>query len=393
MTTYEIVLDGPLGTLDITSKTLSASWSRALGEESATLDLQCINILEYRVMDTITLRVDGVLCFQGVVKSQSESFEETVKRVSLKCIDSTDRLYHVIVAESFENKTAREMITTLKNKYADWLDISGVEDVGGPIELLGFNYEPFAECVNKLAEILGAYWTIDANNKMAFFQQKGKTIDDFTPNHILEGSFSLDYSAVELVNRVWVIGAKQSSPNTVTQTFTGDGNNQYFLLAYVPNYPKVYENNVEKTISLAKDEAPTTNYVYNKFEKVLKRVAGNLPNGVTLRMDYQPTVQIIDYFEDSSSVSRYGRYERVIRDNKINDKMAARKRGRSELKRVKDVIRYAKWDTRLWDLNPGEVTRLIVPPFGIDSYWRINSVDVSFSPEDIITSIDAEEVQ
>jgi hypothetical protein len=393
MTTYEIVLDGPLGTLDITSRTRSASWSRALGEESATLDLQCININEYRVMDTITLRVDGVLCFQGVVKSQSETFEETVKRINFKCIDFTDKLYHIIVAESFENKTAKEIITQLRTKYATWLDISGVEDVGGPIELLNFNYEPFAECVNKLAEILGAYWTIDANNRMTFFQQKGKTIDDFTPNNILEGSFSLDYSAVELVNRVWVIGAKQSSPNTVTQTFLGDGSNQYFLLAYVPNYPKVYENNVEKTISLAKDEAPTTNYVYNKFEKVLKRVAGNLPNGVTLRMEYKPTVQIIDYFEDTSSVSRYGRYERVIRDNKINDKMAARKRGRSELKRVKDVIRYSKWNTRLWNLNPGEVTRLIVPPFGIDSYWRINSVDVSFSPEDIMTSIDAEEVQ
>jgi len=228
---------------------------------------------------------------------------------------------------------------------------------------------------------------------MTFFQEtEGFASVDFTPDRILMNSFSLDYSAVELVNRVWVIGARQSSPTAIEQTFVGDGNNQFFLLAYVPNYPKVYENGVQKTISLSKDEAPTTNYVYNKAEKVLKRVAGKLPSGTALRIEYQPTVQVIDYFEDTSSVARYGRYEKVIRDRKITDKMAARKRGRSELKRVKDVIRYAKFSSRTWQVSPGEVTRVIMPLFVINANFRINNIDVSFSPEDIIASVDCEEV-
>ncbi len=394
MTTYQIIMSGPLGTYDITARTLSASWSRSLGESAATLDMDCINIQEYHVMDTVTLTVDGVLCFSGVVKSQAEAYDETVKRVSFQCVDNTDKLYHVIVAETFENKTAKQIITELRNKYAPWLGITNVDDVGGPIEEISFNYEPLAECINKLAEINGAYWHIDALDRMTFFQEIGGFASiDFTPDRILMNSFSLDYSAVELVNRVWVIGARQSSPTAIEQTFAGDNSNQYFLLAYVPNYPKVYENGVQKTIALAKDEAPTTNYVYNKTEKVLKRVAGNLPSGVTLRIEYQPTVQIIDYFEDTSSVTRYGRYERVIRDRKITDKMAARKRGRSELKRVKDVIRYAKFSSRTWQVSPGEVTRVIMPTFALNSVFRINAIDVSFSPEDIVASFDAEEVK
>jgi hypothetical protein len=394
MTTYQIVMSGPLGTYDITSRTLSANWSRSLGESASTLDLECINIQEYHVMDTVTLTVDGVLCFTGVVKSQSESYDETVKRISLKCIDNTDKLYHVIVAEKFENKTAKEIITELRNQYVPWVGITDVDDVGGPIEEINFNYEPLAECINKLAEINGAYWHIDALDRMTFFQDiQGFAPIDFTPERILMNSFSLDYSAVELVNRVWVIGARQSSPTAIEQTFSGDNSNQYFLLAYVPNYPKVYENGVQKTISLAKDEEADTDYVYNKTEKVLKRVAGNLQSGVALRIEYQPTVQVIDYFEDSSSVTRYGRYERVIRDRKITDKMAARKRGRSELKRVKDVIRYAKFNSRTWQVSPGEVTRVIMPTFTLNSNFRINAIDVSFTPEDIVASVDVEEVK
>lgn len=379
--------------MDITHLTLSATWSRSLGEASSTLDLECKHITDYHAMDAITLTIDGVLCFQGIIKSQSDTYDETVKRVSFQCVDITDKLYHIIVAESFVNQTAKQIIQQLRDLYEPTLDVSGVEDVGGPIEQIDFNYEPLADCINKLAETLGAYWTIDADYRVRFFQERGRDIADFYPVHVLEGSFSLDYSAVELANRVWVIGSKQASGNTVTQTFLGDGANQYFAFVYTPNYPVIKENGVNQSIALFKDQAPTTKYLYNKTERVLKRVDGPLPAGVTLTVDYKPTVQIIDYFEDSASVARYGRYERVIRDKKITDKMAARKRGRSELKRVRDVIRYAKWSTRVWQVRPGDISRLLMPAFGIDSFWRINGIEISFSPEDVIATIDAEEVQ
>lgn len=393
MTMYSIVISGASGTYDITDRTLSASWSRSLGESSATLDLSCINIEQNYCMDSVTLTVDGVLCFNGVVKSQSDEYDETIKRTKFQCLDSTDKLQRLLVAETFTEKTAQQIIESIRNKYAPWLDLSNVRDIGGEIESLTINYETFASVIEKLAELTGAYWNVSANEELSFFLDSDGLMDiNFTPDRILQGSFSLDSTAVDIVNRIWVIGAKQASPQNIEQTFVGDGNNQFYSLAYVPNYPTVKENGVTKTIAVDNGTNDDTDYVYNKKEKVLKRVAGNLPNGVTLRIEYRPTVQVIDYFEDPTSVATFGLYEKAIRDKKITDKAAARKRGRAELKRVKDVIRFAKWNTRTWQMNVGQLTRVVMPLFDIDSYWRINSIDIDLSPEDVIASISAEEV-
>lgn len=393
MTAYQVTVTGPSGSVDITPNVLSASWSRSLGDASASLDLACKNITDNLSMYAITLEVDGVLYFSGTVKSQSESYDQTMKRVDLKCIDNTDRLQRLLVAEVFENQTAKEIITEARNKYAPWLGVTNVDDIGGDVELLTFNYEPFINVISKLSEMTGAHWNIDAYNRLSFFlDNDGFTSFDFTPNRILEGSFNLDANATDLCNRIWIIGAKQASPNTIEQTFTGDGNNQFYSIAYEPNYPSVTENGVAKTIAIDKEGTPTTNYVYNKKEKVLKRVAGNLPNGTVLKITYRPTVQVIDYFEDPASVAAYGLYEKAVIDKKITDKMAARKRGRAELKRKKDIIRSAGWNTRSWRVNPGQLTRVVMPAFGINSFWRIESINVEFTPEDIVADISAEEV-
>ena len=393
MTSYTVTATGPTGSVDITPNVLSATWSRSLGEASASLDLSCKNLIGNLCMHAITLEVDGTLYFSGTIKTQSESYDYPMKRIQLKCVDNTDRLQRLLVAEVFENQTAKEIITEVRNKYAPWLGITNVRDVGGDVELLTFNYEPFINVISKLSEMTGAHWNIDAYNRLSFFlDNDGFTDFDFTPNRILEGSFNLDANATDLCNRIWIIGAKQASPNTIEQTFTGDGNNQYYSIAYEPNYPSVTENGVAKTIAIDKEGTPTTNYVYNKKEKVLKRVAGNLPNGTVLKITYRPTVQVIDYFEDPASVAAYGLYEKAVIDKKITDKMAARKRGRAELKRKKDIIRSAGWNTRSWRVNPGQLTRVVMPAFGINSFWRIESINVEFTPEDIVADISAEEV-
>jgi hypothetical protein len=393
MSIYQVTATGPNGVVDLTPNVLSANWSRSLGESSATLDLSCKNIATNHCMDAITLSVNGTLWFSGTIKTQSESFDQTMKRVEMKCIDNTDRLQRLLVAEVFENQTAKEIITEARNKYAPWLGITNVDDVGGEIEQLTFNYESFASLIDKLSEITGAHWNIDGLNRLSFFlENDGFASTDYTPARILDGSFSLDVNALDLCNRIWIIGARQASQQTIEQTFIGDGNNQYFSFAYVPNYPKVRENGVLKTIAVDKEGTPTTNYVYNKKEKVLKRVAGNLPSGVTLKVEYNPTVQVIDYFEDPASVAAYGLYEKAVIDKKITDKMAARKRGRAELKRKKDIIRSASWNTRHWRVNPGQLTKVTLPVMNVNSYWRIESVNVNFTPDDIIADISAEEV-
>ena len=394
MTTYQIVIAGKLGTYDITNRVMSASWSRAIDDSASTLDITCKNINENHVMGTITLRVNNVVYFTGIVKAQSNELNDTLRLTNLKCIDRTDWLQRRIVAESFADRTPKQILTSLKNKYATWLDVSQVRNVFGPIEEISFNHETFASAIEKLAEITGAYWYLDHANRLQFFlENRGLSAINFVNQNILNNSFGIEYSAVEMVNRVWIIGARQSSPQTIEQTFFGDGSNQYYLLAYEPNYPAVFENGAPKTIATDENDSTTADYIYNKSVKVLKRVAGVLPMGVNLRITYRPTIQIMDYFEDGASVLENGLFEKVIRDQSINAKMAARSRGRAELKRKKDVIVTASWNTRRWQLYPGELVQVAIGAMALDRLFRIDSIGVDFSPEDIIASVSATEVE
>jgi hypothetical protein len=373
---------------------MGASWSRSLGDGSATLNITCKNLNNNHVMGTVTLYVDGVLYFTGIVKSQTEDMNDRLRISNLNCVDRTDWLQRRIVAESFTDRTPKQILTSLRNKYATWLDVSEVRNVFGAIEEIAFPYETFASVIEKLAEITGAYWYIDEANKLQFFlNDRGLSSVQFQNDGIIQNSFNIESSAIELCNRVWVIGARHSSPVTIEQTFFGDNSNQYFLLAYEPNYPALFENGVPKTIEEDNGDESDKDYVYSKKIKVLKRNAGPLPIGTNLRITYRPTVQIIDYFEDTDSVTQNGLFEKVIRDGSINAKSAARSRGRAELKLKKDIIVTASWSTRKWQLYPGEIVEVAIADFALNRFFRIDSVDVDFSPEDIVASVNATEVE
>lgn len=394
MSAYSIVLSGTSGTYDITSRTRAANLDRALGEAAATLELDCFDIEENHVMDTVTLSVDGVIRFQGVVKEQDDSKNDVQRTTRFRCVDNTDRLQRRLVAAVYENQTAKQILLDLVSQFADWVDTSLVNDIGGAIEAIRFDYDTLGDAVQKLADIVGAYWYLDHEDKLHFFalhDGAASTNFDATTN-IVRNSFQLRTTALDLANRIWVIGAKSASSTYTEQYWTGDGNNALFALAYEPNYPEVFEDGIAKTIEVDKGVTSEKDYTYDKKNRVLKRTAGALPAGVLLKSRYRPTVQIIDYFEDTGSVAVYGLYEKAIRDKKITDRAAARKRGREALKRTKGLIRLPSWQSRTWDVNPGELTNVTVSSFSFTTQARINKISITFTPADIIASYEAQEV-
>ena len=395
MTTYNITLSGLSGTFQISGKTQSMQLSKSLGDSSATLDLDCINLTAVHVMDSITLTVDGTVRFTGVVKHQSDSRDGLTKVSKLTCVDNTDKLQRYLIATTYTSQTAKQIITSVFSTYASWVNTSLVKDVGGTISTISFDYDNLATVVQKLADIAGAYWYIDASNYLHFFSDNDglSSINYTATSNMLAESVTIDYEALELANRVYVIGAKDSSSSTITNYFTGDGNNSIWITSNIVNSPTITEGGVSKTISVDTGGTPTTNYVYNKQDQTLKRVAGPLGASVQLAITYYPTVQIIDYFEDSASVKKYGIYATALRDQKIKTKDAARKRGREYLKTSATITKRLQWDTRSWLVEPGQQTTVTVSSLGISSRkYRIETVDVSFTPSDISASITATEV-
>lgn len=395
MTTYNITLVGLSGTYEISAKTQAMQLSKSLGDSSATLDLDCINLTAVHIMDAITLTIDGTTRFVGVVKNQTDTKDGNTKVSRLMCVDNTDKLQRNLVATSYTSQTPKQILVSMLSTAASWVNTSLVNDIGGTIDTITFDYDTTAAAIDKLADIAGAYWYLDAANKLHFFKDNdGLSGTNYTGStNMIRESVSIDYEALELANRVYVIGAKDASPSTIDNYFTGDGSNQIFITSNQVNYPTITENSVSKTIAADTGGTPTTDYIYNKTDKTLKRVAGPLGAGVVTKITYKPTIQIIDYFEDSTSVAKYGVYSTAIRDRKITTKDAARKRGKEYLKTSAVITKRLSWDTRSWTVEPGQLTTITVTSLGVTSRkYRIESVDINMTPAVITATITATEV-
>nr|BDD47211.1 hypothetical protein 4 [bacterium] len=396
MPDYKVILSGVSGVHDISSKTISGSWNRSLGDSSATLDLECQGLSTNYALHNIELKIDGVVKFKGVVKSQEDTKDGNTNISSLACVDNTDKLQRRIVARTYTQQTPQQIIVDLISYYVPWCTTYNVQEVSTtPIDIQ-FNYETLTEAINKMAEMTGAYWYLDENNDVHFFlEDQGESLmsyDSTKEKSMLKGSLTINRTALDLANRIWIVGAEQAGHNQLTQVYRGDGVNNTFTIPYEPNDPVVLEAGISKTIEAEQGTSSDKDYVYNKREKTLRRVAGPLPAGTDAELTYRPTVQIIDYFEDPQSVDKNGLYEKVIKDRKITDKELARRRGRAELKRTANPKRVLSFDSLDWDIEIGKKTRIKVSSSDIDSVFRVNSVDVNLSPEHITASLEVEEV-
>jgi hypothetical protein len=261
------------------------------------------------------------------------------------------------------------------------------------IERLDWPFVPLIECVQQLADISGYRWYVDTESVLHFFENDegiGATVFSTTDaggltRNIRKDTISLETAVDDkTANRVWVVGANSASPRYIEQYWTGDGLNDTFALPFTPNYPKVYENGISKTIGLDSGVGYDKDYVYGKKEKYLRRNGGPLPAGVTLKFRYRPTIQIIDYFEDTASIAKYGIYEKAVKDKQITEKMAARARGRAELRRRSSEIRTLTFEALDHDVVRGKKYRVVIPELDVDSYWLCREVTTDISRPDTV---------
>lgn len=401
---YDFDLSQPI---DVTSRTQSINVSEKV-DGMSSLSAAVKNLDKTHEFDDITITYGGSTLFTGVITSQSDELHggAALYRYSTwQASDYTLKFERRVVNRVYDNMYVEAIITDLLIKYPCGITANNVKPTNKLIDHIAFQYEPLLGCIKKLADITGWRWYVDANKDLHFFETDegtadtvfSTTTDGGLARNIRRDTLVIDTEVdAKTANSVWVVGAKTAAPNYIDQYWTGDGNNSVFTTAFVPNYPEVYENGASKTIEVDKGGGTSSkDYVYDKKNRVLKRNAGVLPGGVTLRFKYRPTVQIIDYFADSASIAKYGVYEKAIRDKTITEKSAARSRGRAELKRRTSARRTLKFDTRDLTAKCGNKYRVVIPELAIDSFWLCIGVTTSISaPDDVNVSksVELEEV-
>lgn len=381
--------------IDVSERTQHVSVTEKV-DAISTVTVSVKDFDETHAFDDVSVTYAGRPIFTGVIESQSDTLRggHTLYRYSvLNGSDFALKFENRIVNRIYENVYIETIIADLLSSYSVGITGNNVRPTYKTIDRIVFQYTTLMECIRQLAEIAGWRWYVDANRDLHFFDvDEGAGNITFSTTtagglkrNILRDTIEMSTEINDkTANRVWVVGAKQASPAYTEQFWTGDGNNAVFTTAFIPNYPEVYENGVPKTIEADRGAMSDKNYVYDKKNRVLKRNAGALPAGVTLRFRYRPTVQVIDYFEDSASIAKYGIYEKAVRDKTITEKLAARARGRAELKRRSNAIQRISFDTRELNVERGKRYRVVIPEIGLDAHMLCVSVTTNIAaPDDV----------
>ena len=254
----------------------------------------------------------------GQVTDQQEADEGSLKAVSLKCSDNAFYLKKRVVAERFGSDDIYQgrpdlILKYLLGRYVPELTTNAVQECKEVIDELYLEYIYMSEVMNRIMKHLADWhWYVDGENDLHFFkdfesvgEKFGKVGEQY---NFRISSLNVSYQGEEGANRIWIVGAKQASPDFIDQYFTSDGVQRFFPLAYLPNYAEITLDGGEPLKwKLLKNDDGNQDFLIDKEGKVLS-IPGNInqiPAG-QIRIHYRPTVQVVDYFEDPKSIKAHG---------------------------------------------------------------------------------------
>lgn len=382
---------------DITGKLLGGTLTlgRSLGDEGASCSISLLDVAEPLPLARVLVTWNEVPLYRGQIINRDRENPRGSDTVIAKpkCSDAVQMLARRLVAEVYEERPAGEIVADLFEKYMPEVavDSAQLQLVTTPLTF-SFNYVALLECIRRIAEAAGTYWYLHPDGVLRFFQTFSGTQKEYSPKNIVDGSLSDRITASDFANRVWVFGAKQASPNYKTMVFSGDSS--VFPLGYEPNYVQVRVDGVNKKVMLKENDDGTADFLVDKKAKLV--TAKQEYPGAVIEVRFRPTVEIVDFFEDLASMRIYGIYEKAIRDRTITDKLTARQRGRAVLRQRSRPRANLSWQTRDWQVYPGQPVAVTYPSLEIEGIYRVSSVDTTFRNLghrwDVVANITAEEV-
>lgn len=403
--TYEIYDPLTATTYDITNRTLELRATEKLDAETNEFKVICKNINLVHKFHTMTVKKDGVIKYAGYIIIQEDS-DKGYKLTQFSCFDWTYIFSNRIVAETYESTDGfagrpdliiKDMIATA----APELTVTNVDvcDVTA-IEYLQFPYVQLMEAIAKVTDYIpGWHFYVDAEKDVHLFNNYESDGVTFGPDGNGNYNFSIkslkvQYIGDRQVNKLWIIGAKQAQAAYIEQFYTGDGEQRYFSLAYEPNFTEIYLDGVLKDSLLESNDDGAQDFLINKQQKVFF-----IPNNIvtpftgTIKARYRPTKQVIDFFENPTSIATYGLYEKVVKNKDITDKLSARQFGKAEIRRKAAQKRIVQLTTRE-QVSIGQRCELdiVADTWNIAGYFVVLSVDTSVTLADEVRSVTLEEI-
>lgn len=371
---------------DITSRLKSLSTGYALDNEVSSVSFTCQDIDLCHLFNDFTLNKDGVTKFKGKIQSQEDS-DQGYKETRFEAVDFGWLLQKRIAIERYVSKTPDYIIKDLITKYVPELTANNVDACGTVLEKLDCLYVNVDKVMSDLMSMLsGWHWYIDETLDIHFFYTYETDGPSFQKD-IITGKYNfwldslqVKYEGYGHANRVWIVGRKQASSNFIHEYYTGDGIRRYFPLSYEPNETEVYVGGILKDSSLEVNDNGSRDFLINKTDRVIyipsyKALYSTGANGIDIK--YKPTIQFVDKNENQSDIAKFGLYEKVIKNQDVKDRVAARQYGKAEVRKGTQIRRIVYFNTQQ-EVKLGQRCRVNVAEpalhWNIVGYFLVTSV-------------------
>jgi hypothetical protein len=299
---------------------------------------------------------------------------------TIKCVDTTYEMDNILASKTYEDETIEDIIDDLVTSYAPTFTTNAVTSTF-LINKIVFNQIPLSDCLRRLAEIVSYDWYIDVDKDIHFFPQYANSapfnLTDTNGNYVYKSLNRLTDGS-QLVNRVKVRGGEYNGALFSDSITVFGDNTKSFRLPYrfanlaitldTGGGPVAQDVGIDFINDFTEDDV-----LYNYQEQTI-RFENDLSDGDIIAFSGNPKVPVFATSEDSMSVAKYGKREKLIRDDSIESNEIARKRASAELYSYASPIIDARFRTYTAGLRSGMTLSLQSDIQGIDEQLIIKKL-------------------
>src|SRR3989344_62625 len=366
-------------------------WERLVKQEGLTKEVDSLEFVIRKTAskpipglgDDIVLEEDSVRIFGGTAVARQEYIVGGILfGYAIKCKDYTHDLDKKLVVKNYINQAARAIVLDIISSFTTGFTTANVAATTPTIDSIKFNYEQSSKAIQKVADLIGYDWYADYDKDIHFFDESTKTapfeITD-TGGKLEWRTLNFDRNILELKNSVFVRGGEYLSTiieaNAVDK-YSADGTQRVFSNIYRYKNITVKVAGSSKTIGIDNITDPATvDCLYNFQEKAIKFRDDNKPTAAQeVKIYGDAYIPLIAKVRDQISIASYGEYQHIIVDKTITSVSEAQTKAKAELNKWAEGSWAGSFKTVQTGLETGQQIRVNSAAFGLDKYFKINSI-------------------
>jgi len=329
----------------------------------------------------------NVHIFGGTITERNLSIDGGILgRYTYTVIDGSYKFDSRAVVKSYAGMDPGAIVLDIIANFTTGFTGTNVNLAGFNMPSISFSYQPPTKCLQKIANMIGWDWYIDANFDVHFFSSETRP----APFAITDTSGTLDWKTLELdasiqnmKNSVYVIGGnyrRTYTAITTPDTYTSVAGTLIYPLAYSydPTTIQVTLGGVAQTIGIDQQDNPLSyNVLYNPGQGgvgAFLRWTTDPGAAHTIKAFGDAQIPVLGHAFNPSSITAYGEFQDSIVDRLITTVAEAQKRAQAEIAIYGDPEYSVSFRTSETGLTVGQNITINSTLMGISGSFTIKRI-------------------